>query len=184
MINLTPDEIIAIGKANLAKNVCDLAFNEIFGLSQCKNSWSKELLRFLVLDAYDKCPGRQAMCEISINYDPFDISYELEIIDTTSNIVFNINNVTNPATTLTEIVAIVNDMLIGIGFIMDEFEPLKFRIYAPTTGKKYNGYLVNFSYQGSLKPFLATSGALSGGLDTVSQFDQKTIDCYYSVLNT
>lgn len=69
MITLTADQIIQIGKDNLAKNVCDLGMNELYGLPECKgNSWNKEFLRWLILDAYDKCLGKKATTTINIPF--------------------------------------------------------------------------------------------------------------------
>lgn len=200
MINLTADDIVAIGKANLARNVCDLATNELFGLPECNGkSWSKEFLRFLVLDAYDSCPGKKAKGTIiippligggTVNSLPFSY-YALLINGPYDQVNFHEGTYPFPVAfasySLQHVVDRINDPTYGKGYIAEVTGPYSFDIFAPDVGAIYNGASNAFVYLSAWPPpifSLSIPLTFSGGVDPVSKFDQKTTDCYYSVLNT
>lgn len=204
MINLTADDIVAIGKANLARNVYDLATNELFGLPECNGkSWSKEFLRFLVLEAYDSCPSKSAYADPifpdttgvcvgdTLPFSRYQVVVQTPVgVSPTVTYVSFFEGTIPPVVgvfTLQHVVDMINDPTYGKGFTAVLTGPNTMRVFAPP-GSLYNACQLLILWYSSLPYPVCNDAEIflfnDNGQDAVSNPDQQTIDCYYSVLNT
>lgn len=208
MIKLTTEELIELGETKLAENVCSIAYNELHGLPKCAsdNTWNKEIMRWMVLNSLDNCLGQRARAEIVFPLlteepedDPvntFPMSYfliDISGLNPSDPIeLYYLTGVAPPPIvnefTIQDVADAINNPQVGGGYEAIVTDVRTIVIYSPI-GAKYNDMYYDMLWTGSDDGTGHTLQGniqvrFSGGKDAPCPPNQKTIDCFYSVLNS